>query len=191
MSRAYRIQVKESLHRVIKGSDHVGTTLELLELLPKEQIAEILASDLENLGFQKDDNGQLVRSDGLVTITIDPESGDVRVSAELSQDLELKKTGQGYADADSGRTGRKSAEQRLRAQTQRELEAEADKKTEKLTGQATDLLEDALRNLQAELDGVVNRVTAAALKQKAAQLGEIKSLTEDAETGSMTIVLEV
>lgn len=190
MSRAYRISVQESLHRVIRGSDHIGTTLELLEILPKEQMAEMLTAELEARGF-KLDGDLLVRSEDDVRITVDPKTGEVRVSVELSEDVELKKTGSGYADTDAGRRGRSSAEQRLREQTQRELEEMADKEEGKLTSQATARLEGALRDLRGELDGVVNRVTAEALKRKAAQLGEIKSVTEDAESGSMTIVLEV
>lgn len=191
MSRAYRISVSERIQRVIKGSDHVGTKLELLELLPKEQMSQLLAADLKDHGFSEDSDGMLVRQDGDVTIKIDPASGDVRVSTELSQEVELKKTGHGYADTDFGRRGKQSAEKQLREQTRRELEAMADDKSEKLTDQATEMLENALRDLQKELDGVVNRVTAEALKQKAAQLGEIKSVTEDADNGSMTIILEV
>ncbi|MCA9062129.1 MAG: hypothetical protein KDA96_03700, partial [Planctomycetaceae bacterium] len=68
---------------------------------------------------------------------------------------------------------------------------QAQSREQKLTQQATEELENVLRDLQCELDGVVNRVTAQALKQKAATLGEIKQITEDTENGSMTIVLEV
>jgi len=43
----------------------------------------------------------------------------------------------------------------------------------------TDQLEAQLGGLRAELDQAVNRVTAEALKRKAAQLGQIKQITED------------
>ena len=56
---------------------------------------------------------------------------------------------------------------------------------------ATDILEGALVDLRGELDRVVNRVTAEALKRKASRLGQIKEMTEDPEAGSLTIVLEV
>ena len=36
-----------------------------------------------------------------------------------------------------------------------------------------------------------NKVTADALKVKAAQLGQIKEMTEDPQAGSLTIVVEV
>ena len=47
MSRAYRIRVQESLRRVVTAEDHVSTQLELLELLPAEQMADLLAAELE------------------------------------------------------------------------------------------------------------------------------------------------
>ena len=37
----------------------------------------------------------------------------------------------------------------------------------------------------------MNRVTAEALKIKAAPMGQIKEITEDEEAGSLTIVVEV
>src|SRR5207253_7952305 len=79
----------------------------------------------------------------------------------------------------------------LRARLREELEIEATERETALRSQATDLLEAKLRDLRTELDQVVNRVTAEALKRKAAQLGRIKELSEDPETGSLTIVLEV
>lgn len=190
MSRAYRIQVEETLRRVVKGSDHVSTSLELLELLPKEQMAQLLSEELKAKGFEEK-GGLLVRCQDGVTITVDPKTGNVKASAELSEELELKKTGSGYGDEDWGQIGKLEAEKRLRESTRAELEQEAGEEEKKLTQKATEQLEGALRGLQGELDGVVNRVTAEALKRKAAQLGEIKSLTEDADSGSMTIVLEV
>ena len=108
MSRAYRVSVKESQNRVIRAEDHVCTDLEILEVLPPEQMGELLSQELEKRGFERD--------------------GD------------------------------------------------------KLEGQ--------LQDLRQELDEAVNRVTAEALKRKAAQMGQIKEMTED-ETGNLTIVVEV
>ena len=42
MSRAYRIRVQESLRRRIAAEDAVTTQLELLEVLPPEQMADLL-----------------------------------------------------------------------------------------------------------------------------------------------------
>ena len=45
--------------------------------------------------------------------------------------------------------------------------------------------------MRKELDQVVNRVTAEALKKKAAQMGRIKEVSEDKASGSLKIVVEV
>ena len=48
-----------------------------------------------------------------------------------------------------------------------------------LQGKVTDRLEGELGDLRQELDQAVNRVTAEALKRKAASLGQVKEMTED------------
>ncbi len=55
----------------------------------------------------------------------------------------------------------------------------------------TDKLEARLGDVRKEMDEVVNRVTAEALKRKAASMGQIKEMTEDPQAGSLTIVVEV
>ena len=190
MSRAYRISVSESLRTVVKGSDHVSTDLEMLELLPKQDMAALLAGELEGRGFRREGDVLVRQQDG-VTITIDPVAGKVTVTSELCEEVDLKQEVTGWGDEDRGHSDKAKIEQHLREQAKEQLGQQAASKEEKLTQQATEHLEGVLRDLQCELDGAINRVTAQALKQKAAQMGEIKEITEDTENGSMTIVLEV
>ncbi len=82
-------------------------------------------------------------------------------------------------------------EKELREQLVQSLEKQAQRQAADLQTQVTDRLERELRDLRPELDQAANRVTGAALKQKAAQLGQIKEMTEDPQTGSLTIVVEV
>ena len=42
MSRAYRISVKESISQDLKAADEICTDLEILEILPREQMADLL-----------------------------------------------------------------------------------------------------------------------------------------------------
>ena len=44
MSRSYRISVRECVNRVIRAEDRVSTNLEMLEVLPPEQMAGLLAT---------------------------------------------------------------------------------------------------------------------------------------------------
>ncbi len=190
MSRAYRIRVRESVRRVVRGSDRVVTQLELLDVLPAEQMRARLSQELASRGFQ-DIEGEMVRTGAGVTIRIDPASGAVCVESQVEQDIKVDGSKSGWADEDFGGRGRSRVEAALREKLQRELARQVDQQSDKLQQEANEQLEAALRDLQGELDGVINRVTADALKTKAAQLGEIKYITEDAETGNLTIVLEV
>jgi hypothetical protein len=189
MSRAYRIKVRESLRRVIRAHDRVSTQLELLEVLPPEQMAQLLAEELKGRGFE-DKGGALVRKQKGVTVRVDPTTGSVTVGAEASQEAALKGEKAGRAYDDLGPHAQQVQKQ-LREQLRQDLEKEAEQKAAELQSQVTDRLERELGGLRRELDQAVNRVTAEALKQKAAQLGQIKEMTEDPQTGSLTIVVEV
>lgn len=191
MSRAYRVKVSESLSRVLKASDHVSTQLQILEVLPCETMAEILEAELKRRGFKNKD-GQLIREDkGGITVRVDPGTATVTVASDGSEGVKLSGSREGWADDDWGRRGGENVKEGLKEEVRKELEKRADKKTEELQKRVTDKLEGKLLELRKELDSVVNKVTAEALKQKAASLGSIKSITEDEKDGSMTIVLEV
>ena len=55
MSRAYRIKVRESLRRTIRAHDRVSTQLELLEVLPPEQMAQLLTEELKGRVYYEED----------------------------------------------------------------------------------------------------------------------------------------
>jgi hypothetical protein len=189
MSRSYRIKVRETLRRVIRASDHVSSQLELLEILPPEAMAELLAKELTERGFQRQGQ-QAVRKSKDVTVTVDLDTGEVTVRAESKQQVELSQEKQGVVYDDVG-PAKSQAEAKLRDEARQTLEKEADKQRARLQAQVTDKLEGELADLKKELDQAVNRATASALKQKAAQMGQITTLTEDAASGSLTIVVEV
>jgi hypothetical protein len=189
MSRSYRIRVRELLRRVIRATDEVRSQLELLEILPADQMAELLAGELLPRGFRRKGN-EAVRTDDGVTVTVHLDTGEVSVRAEAAEQLKLsgEKEGRGWDDAGPNR---KEVEARARKELQASMEEEAQAKGQQLQRQVTDRLERKLADLRQELDQAVNRATAAALRQKAAQLGQIREMTEDPTTGSLTIVVEV
>ena len=189
MSRAYRIQVRDSVRRTIRGEDSVGTCLELLEILPREAMLGLLRDELVGRGFQPQGD-RLVRKGAGLTVTVDPSTGEVEARSEDCEEIELSAERRGWADEDI-QGARKQAEATIRAELRQELEARADDQAQGARRRATERLEGALGDIRAELDAVVNRVTAEALKRKAAQLGRIKEVTEDVQAGSLTIVVEV
>jgi hypothetical protein len=102
-------------------------------------------------------------------------------------DLEAKHDATAFDDAGNATDIRNRAKEIARQKLDKAAEAE----TGRLQQQATEALERHLDELRPELGRVVNKVTRDALKQKAAQLGTITELAEDAESGSLTIKVEV
>jgi hypothetical protein len=190
MSRAYRITVKESETRELKGSDEICTQLELLEILPAESMAKLLADELKARGFEETADGTLTRKDGKMTITVDPCNGEVSVKSEVEEKvtIEAKRDATGWDDVGASVD---TVKDRTKQELKKDIDKKADKETERLQTEATQALEKHLEELQPELSQVVNKITREALKEKAKQLGSIKEIAEDAETGSLTIKIEV
>jgi hypothetical protein len=190
VSRAYRITVKESVTRELKAGDEICTTLEILEVLPPEDMATLLREELKGRGFNEQEDGKLVRKDGELTVTVDPCSGEVTVKAETGEEvtLESKKEATGFNDVGPNE---KALRDRVKEQLKQDLEKKVEQEQTRLQTKATEKLEKHLQNLQPEISEVVNKVTRDALKQKAHQIGQVKEIAEDAETGSLTIKVEV
>lgn len=188
MSRAYRVSVRETIRRVVRAEDHVRSQLELLEVLPASEMAELLAGELARRGFARQGE-TLTRTQDGVEVSVELATGavTVRAAAEKEVELEGEQTGHAYEEA----ANRREVETRLSEQLRTSLEREAREREAKLQSELTGRLEAQLGDISAELDHAVNRATAEALKRKAAQIGRIKEMTEDPEAGGVTIVVEL
>ena len=187
MSRAYRISVKESLSRHVQVDDGVSSRLELLPILSKERTAELLAHQLEKKGFKRDGDSSIrVDADG-IEVAVDLNTGEVTITATGHTELQLENERVGIA----GDQNRTREEDKLRGQAKSALEAQASLEEERLRREVTEKLSGKLSSLRDELDGVVNKVTAEALKARARELGTVEEIHEDAATGSLTIKVRV
>jgi predicted metal-dependent hydrolase len=191
VSRAYRLTVSESLRRVIKASDRVTSQLELLAVVPPEETSEILAAVLAERGFEQQPDGTWRREAEGIEVTVDVTTAEVQVKSTVAQEVELEVEKAGSYYDETKDKDRQQLEERLRQHAREALEKRADDRAKELQRTATDELERKLCDLQPELDQVINRVTAEALKRKASRLGQIKEVTEDPNSGALTIVVEV
>ena len=183
MSRAYRVTVKGSVHRVVHVEDGVCTSLELLPILPPERTGEILGSELARRGFSLADGvARRVEEDGVV-IEVDVKTGAVTVKAEASAAIAIEKQRTERVIEEALEAGTRAAQERVDLDVARDAAAAE----EKARGEVAEKLEKKLGDLRKELDSVTTRVTAEALKEKARTLGEIEELHEDSETGELTI----
>jgi hypothetical protein len=190
MSRAYRITLKESETRHLKAGDEICTQLEILEILPPEDMATLLRNELANRGFEEQDDGTMARRDGDVTVTVDPCTGTVTAMSDAEQTVqqEAKRDATGFNDLGPNE---QSLRERVQEQLKQDLEKKFESEQQKLQTKATEQLEKHLQEIQPEISQIVNQVTRDALKQKAQQMGTVKEISEDAESGSLTIKLEV
>ncbi|MBX3249755.1 MAG: hypothetical protein KF901_21440 [Myxococcales bacterium] len=182
MSRAYRISVSESVRRTVREEDGVCAELDLLPILAPERMSELLAAELERLGFRREGScARRVQEDG-VEIEIDLERGVVHVRVAGDQEVAVDVTREVLVDADTP-----AARARASAAVRRDLEGHVERRAEQLRVELSERLERRLADLRAELDRAVVRTTQEALKERAAQLGEVREISEDPETGSLTI----
>lgn len=190
MSRAYRITVKEAETRNLKAGDEICTNLEILEILPPEDMATLLKEELKKRGFEEQEDGTLLRKDGDLTVKVDPCTGEVTVKAETAETVnqEAKREATGFNDVGPNE---KNLREKVKEQLKQDLDKKFDQEQARLQNQATEQLEKHLQKLQPEISEVVNQVTRDALKQKAHQMGTVTEISEDAESGSLTIKVEV
>lgn len=198
MSRAYRVRVAESLRTTVRGEDCVTGSVELLEVLPREEMAGVVAAELEAGGFERRPDGTMARVAGDVEVVVDPRTGAVTARAVAERELDLRDeactnvtddrdVGMTEAAWDARVAGAQAA---LREQARARLAAQASAQALALRQEATAALEKALADVRPALDAAVNRATAAALKRRAAQLGTIKEIAEEPD-GSLTIKVEL
>lgn len=188
MSRIYRVKLSESTRRHIRVEDGVRTHLQILDVLPRPQIAGLLRDALRGAGFEDDPEGDLIRvdADG-VEVRVDCEAGQVDVKLAADRKVERSSTEEVALDTDWGEAGK----DRARAQIRKKLEASIDAEAESLRGAVTRTLERKLGDLRVELDSLTNRVVADALKIRAGQLGEIVEIDDRLEEGSVTIKVKL
>ena len=186
MSRAYRITVAESLSRHVQVDDGVCSNLEVLPILEKGRMGELLAAELEQKGFVRDGDEAVRKEKDGVTVKVNVKSGEVAITAEGHVDLNLQTRRTAVVDNPNS----PDRETLLRAQAQEQLGREAAAEEESLRRKVTAQLEGKLKDLKGELDSVVNKVTATALKTRAAELGTVEEIHEDG-SGNMTIKVRI
>jgi hypothetical protein len=175
MSRAYKIAVKESVATLVCADDEVTSRLEFLPILDKERTGQLLAAELQSRGFTVE--GKIAkRVDDGVTIEVDVETGNVSVKAENKANLEFEVEKSmlveeellpGFDDS------------KLRAAAKAEAEAKVADARNQMREELTAKLESAIGGIKSELDDAVRKVTIAALKQRAAEIGQIEEVHEN------------
>ena len=172
--------------RTVHVEDGVQAPLEILPVLARDRMADLLGAELEKAGFTRDGNRATRKDPDGIEIEVDLEKATVTVklgaNAKLSEDVELT--------ARVGIENKDHTEASLRDDAQRELETRVAERTEALRREVTKQLEGKLGDLKKELDGAIGAATVAALTERAGQLGRIEEVSADG-AGNVTIRVKV
>ncbi|HHO51747.1 MAG TPA: hypothetical protein ENK18_12945 [Deltaproteobacteria bacterium] len=186
MSRAYEIRVKRSLVHHRRVEDGIEARLELLPIAAPERTSDLLAAELAERGWEIVDGVARRSVDGVV-VEVDTTTGTVALRAEeqIDESYEVERTRRVYEErADQTRN-------QLADAADAELAARAAEREQEAQDDLAIRLEGVLTGMKAELDEVSNGVNRSALRERAAQMGEIIDVAEDPESGEMTIRVKV
>jgi hypothetical protein len=189
MSRAILVRVSESVVRTVHVEDGVQSPLEMLPILAPDRQAELLAAELEAIGFLRE--GDVVKRtepDG-VEVVVDLRGSTVSVKLGASADLAEQLERSGGERRDSGDAYGRDWKS-LHDQVIAELDERLAERTEAMRRQVTQQLERKLGDLRTELDSAIGRATVAALTERASQLGAVESVLGD-EAGNVTIKVKL
>jgi hypothetical protein len=165
MSRGYRISWNPSATAVARATDRAELGVELLGVLPEAEMKQRLRAELESAGWERQADGSLARAFGQAAATLSADASSVHLEIAKEQTRRATKATVG------------AVTEEMQRRLEKELVAE-------LSAQEGEM--------RAELDAAVQRTYAGALKERAARLGEIESMTEGRSAdGEEEIVIKV
>lgn len=183
MSKPYRIAIAETVRRHIVVEDGIETRLDVLGILPHDDMSSLLEAELAKAGFQLEGGVASRTDEDGVTIRVDTKTRTITVS--MREEAEVEQTTHRVFSSEQ-----KNPTERMREVVRAEAEGELDATQERKRRRLTETLEKKLGDIREQLDRVAVAVTQEALRKRASQIGEIESVEQD-ESGSMTIRVRV
>ncbi len=187
IGRAYKIKDRIGPTETIVADDFVTTTLDLLPILPRERMADLVRTALGGRGFTAGDDGVMTRERGGVGIAVDPADGSVMIRAQDAQEhVHADHDDKGSGSATCCDPCAERARESLREGLRERLSKEYDQHVRDLQTSTTRRLEAAVVEIHCELERVTEEVLEAALLEKAATMGEVRDVARDAD-GTVSI----
>lgn len=191
-SRPYKVKIREAIQEVEILDDSVSSKIDIIPTLPSNQMEDITRTILHEHGFEDDtddsDNGTMSREKNGVNVTINPSTCEVVARAEETTSIDLSEED----EVDEGgcpcrvRNKEKISES-MRKRLARRASDIRDSVQELVTGR----LQGSLADLGCEMEQIANQITGRALKRRAQEIGTIKRISHNDQSGEVTIVVEV
>lgn len=188
MSRAYRIQLSRRVSKVVHLEDSVKVPIEFLPILDRPRMADLLALDLRERGFEVEgDVATHTMEDGVVLrVVLSQSIAELVLHQEAQVEQEIEAVTHGDTDNSTETAARAYLEKSL---DQRENIVIAQKTTQ-IQGEVTSRLEGKLPEAQALLDDITGSVTRKALRERAASMGTLEEANESPD-GSLRLKIRL
>lgn len=187
MSRPYRIVIQKVIEHEVSAADRSTLRLALDDLVPGPRLAELLREALERNGWTEVEPGvfEKERGDG-ETMSCDVSEREVTTVIELERTVSETLRRELRGDTWNWVAGREMTAAELEEVQRRAADAlvasgtdeRQNEAAEELRREATARLEAGDAERRREVNRLVLEVTAAALKEKARELGSVEQVDE-------------
>ncbi|MFT4978104.1 MAG: hypothetical protein ACI8S6_004012 [Myxococcota bacterium] len=190
MSQTYRCKLKASVQQTVTLGDSIRHSLALTEILPAEEMKDLLRGVLREHGFDKEDEGdRWIISQGRETTTVDLDQMEVVTTREEEKTLRTDASahGAGWSTSEAQQSARDNlvaskevARQRLKDEGVA-LQRSVTEAVSTADSEGTELIHTLLQEVYAE-----------SLKRKARQLGDVVEITEGTTaSGEYELIIKV
>tara|TARA_R110002072_G_scaffold81939_1_gene187350 strand:- start:63 stop:656 length:594 start_codon:yes stop_codon:yes gene_type:complete len=195
MSQSYVIRVSASVSETVDAADKRTKSLQLTEIVPCDEQAEILRDELRDRGWDEVEGseGQVwEKTDGKVRQQIDLESMTHEAQVELKRTLERERTitvrgDKDFEDPDDRRTKEEASLQRAIAVT----DEERNEVHQTMQREIAETLDESEEARTEEVNEVIAAVYAESLKRKARRMGSVTEMRESQEGGEFELVIKL
>jgi hypothetical protein len=185
MSLSYRVSLE--VKEVISADDKTIHQLELRDILPQEEMRDLLKDALIERGFEQGEGESLTREAASGEVTnVDLESLEVTTSLERSSEVSGKVDAWGDAETRSG------AKNQAERSAQRQADAMVARGRSDAQSSVSQKLAEGEEERLEEMNNVLQGVYAEALKRKARRMGDVIEQHEGTnENGEYELVIKV
>ncbi|MEW5743568.1 MAG: hypothetical protein AB1938_31945 [Myxococcota bacterium] len=176
--------------------DHLEVEVRLLPVLGEERLGEVLREELEARGWVRRADGALTKDFGEATATLEAESSTVRLEVRGSRDVSVAAEARGRVrtrdDAATREATEADIEAAAAAKADGKLAVAAEGARREVVRENIEKLLEVQDDLRADVDAATSATTRRALKERAAQLGAIESVSEQrGDDGSLEVTIRV
>jgi hypothetical protein len=176
MSRAYWVKLSSSVSETVEASDKAIHRIELDAVVPEGEMVDLLEGALTDSGWEKQEDGTYKKeSTGGITLVWDLPAMTVeaRVDAERELVQEIEVSGRGYEES----TARREAE-RLLSEREKAAHDAMGVERARLQGKLSEKLGANEADRVKEVNEVLRKTYADAIRRKADRLGNVTSVQE-------------